>query len=291
MIITSCQSDIHANRDFTRPRGPEFIRILCGICAPFLCVSVLSLFANASSAPLPQSGKGAQDQADDAFVTTAKALAKAPVDDAEAIEKLETKALTILDSIVLNVISVRGTADLESLNARLAALATRGDAPGESYHVLRLAGQTPVYALAADFGLGAPSAVRLYARENSGKLALAARIDRSAQKDFLDDSLEFVPIPGSAVVFVTVAGRTDDLQTGVFTAWQFDAQGLHQLWTSDLVQQSNYQINADGFQVTYCKDPDDDNPHTCHAMIRERYQWRSGEWRRVESVPVQVPKP
>ena len=66
----------------------------------------------------------------------------------------------------------------------------------------------------------------------------AARVDRYAQKDFFDDYIDLVPVPGPVALFVTVAGRTDDLKTGVFTAWHFDGHQVESVWTSDIVEQS-----------------------------------------------------
>src|SRR5712691_638837 len=66
--------------------------------------------------------------------------------------------------------------DREALNKRLAAMATQQPPVGESYRVLRLGGQPAPYALVINFGLGGPSAVRLYT-SGSGRYGLAARID------------------------------------------------------------------------------------------------------------------
>lgn len=104
-----------------------------------------------------------------------------------------------------------------------------------------------------------PSAVRIYTGV-PGKLSLAARIDRYAQKDFLDDYIELVPIPGPAAIFVTVAGRTDDLKTGVFTAWHFDGHEVQSVWSSDILLDSDYQATANGFDLSYCADDNLDDP-------------------------------
>ena len=53
-------------------------------------------------------------------------------------------------------------------------------------------------------------------------------------------------------VFVIVSGRTDDLSTGRFSAWRFDGHGVVALWSSDLLQQSNYAADGSGFRLTYC---------------------------------------
>ena len=157
----------------------------------------------------------------------------------------------------------------------------------------RLGGSPPAYALVADFGLSGPSAVRVYAGA-TGSLALAARIDRYAQKDFFDDYTELVTLPGPAAVFVTVTGRTDDLQTGFFTAWYFDGSALSAVWSSDILERSSYEVSADGFRLTYCADNSDTAPGgPCHTMRRDRYLWQSNRWQRAETtaLPPQAATP
>jgi hypothetical protein len=178
------------------------------------------------------------------------------------------------------------------VNQRLASFVTHRPPVGEAYRAVRLAGSAPSYALIADFGLSGPSAVRLYAGA-PGQLALAARIDRAAQKDFVDDYMELVPVPGSAAVFVTAAGRTDDLQTGIFTAWYFDGHAVSAVWTSDILERSSYEAAADGFRLTYCADTDSIDTGTCHRMQRDRYQWQNGAWKRIETsiLPAAAPAP
>jgi hypothetical protein len=226
------------------------------------------------------------------FADLVAALADAPLDDAPKIEKLEQAALKMLDAEVQGALPATPGPALDALNSRLARFTSSDSELGESYRVIPLAGQPPVYALIANFGLGAPSAVRLYAEEGiPTHFSMAARIDRSTQQDFLDDSLDLLPVTAPGIIFITIVGRTDAEQTGVFTAWQFEApRSLKQLWTSDLLQQSSYQMDASGFQLTYCNNPDEDKPGACKAMVRERYRWDDGQWRKVESTPVPVPK-
>jgi hypothetical protein len=168
--------------------------------------------------------------------------------------------------------------DLDGLNARLASFVTHQPPVGEGYRVAKLGGDPPSYALLADFGLGGPSAVRLYAGA-PGHLALVARVDRYAQKDFFDDYMELVPIPGTAALFVTVTGRTDDLKTGVFTAWSLEGGKVTPAWSSDILQQSSYNAAADGFYLTYCGETDNDDPRICHGMRTDRYLWQDGKWK------------
>jgi hypothetical protein len=92
-------------------------------------------------------------------------------------------------------------------------------------------------------------------------------------------------------VFVTISGRTDDLSTGLFSAWRFDGHGLVNLWNSDLLQQSSYQAGEKGFDLAYCSQVDDDHPSQCLKMSRDLYRFQGGEWKRVETVDLSAPKP
>jgi len=216
-------------------------------------------------------------------------------------ETLEEQALEILDRAALEQLngaqssapspgSSSSGPNLDQVNQRLAAFVTHQPPVGEAYRVSRLGGTPAAYALMVDFGLSGPSAVRLYAG-TPGNLALTARIDRYAQKDFVDDYIELVPISGAAAVFVTAAGRTDDLQTGIFTAWYFDGHAVSAVWTSDILEQSSYESVADGFHLTYCADTDPGETAACHQMRRDRYIWQDGAWKRVETTTLPVPKP
>jgi hypothetical protein len=141
-----------------------------------------------------------------------------------------------------------------------------------------------------NFGLGGPAAVRLYAG-GAGHYALAARIDHFAQKDFFDSDLELVPVSNSEPVFVTVSGRTDDLSTGLFSAWQFDGHRVVALWNSDLLQQSSYEADENGFRLGYCSQVDDDHPSQCLKMSRDLYRFQAGEWKRIETADSLPPVP
>jgi hypothetical protein len=87
------------------------------------------------------------------------------------------------------------------------------------------------------------------------------------------------------VLFVTISGRTDDLQTGVFTAWKFDERKVVPVWTSDILEHSSYEVVPDGLQITYCAESDAEGP-LCRRMVRDRYLWQSAAWKRVESNPI-----
>ena len=216
------------------------------------------------------------------FAKLADQLAANRAAETETSQATEQQALEMLDRAVLPSLNV-SAADQAALNQRLSKFVTREPPLGEGFRVFALGGTPASFALLADFGGSGPSAVRIYAGA-PGKLSLAARLDRYAQPDFLDDYIELVPIPGPAAVFVTVAGRTDDFKTGVFTAWHFDGHRVEQVWTSDIVSQSNYEVTPTGFQLDYCADDNPDDPRACHDIRRERFAWMDGAWKQSESM-------
>jgi len=198
------------------------------------------------------------------------------------IQALEEKALGTLDAIVLKALNAAGTLDLEALNKSLAELSTHENPTGEDYQVARLPGASPTYAVVANFGLAGPSAVRVYAGP-AGHLVLAGQIDCYHPDKFFDEYLDLVAVAVPETVFVTVAGRTDDLQTGIFTAWHFDGQALRQAWASDLLEQSSYKTDGPNFQLTYCANPDETHLGQCLKMVRETYSWQLGAWKLLET--------
>jgi hypothetical protein len=218
------------------------------------------------------------------------ALRTAGGDEDQAAEE---KALGMLDAMVLPTLNAPGEPSLEALNKRLSSLVTAQPIEGEDFRVIKLKGGTATYALVANFGLGGPAAVRIYAGPAS-KFTLAAQVDRYAQKDLFDENLELISMPGptdtTLQFFVTVGGRTDELRTGSYAAWVFDGTRVRPIWSSDLLQQSSYELAADGFRITYCADPDDANPGVCRRMTRDRYTWDGTTWKRVEQTPVPLPK-
>lgn len=200
------------------------------------------------------------------------------------------KALAYLDSVAVAALNAADGPNLDGVNRNLAGLASHTPPVGENYRLVKLGGAPGVYAMAINFGLGGPAAVRIYAGA-AGQYALVARIDHFVQKDFLDSDLELVPVSNSEPVFVTVSGRTDDLSTGAFTAWRFDGNRLAALWNSDLLQQSSYEAEGNGFRLAYCSQVDEDRPSHCLKMSRDLYRFVSGEWNRVESVDLPPSKP
>lgn len=202
----------------------------------------------------------------------------------ENAAQMET-ALAYLDSVAVSILATSGSAapDLDRGNQRLAGLVSHTPPVGENYRLLKLGGASPVYAMVVNFGLGGPAAIRIYASAG-GPFALAAKIDRTAQKDFLDSDIELVAVSRSEPIFVTVAGRTDDLSTGMFSAWRFDGHRVVALWSSDLLQQSTYEAEDDGFRLAYCSQVDEDHPSQCLKMSKDLYRFQNGEWRRIESI-------
>ena len=199
------------------------------------------------------------------------------------------RALSLLDVHILSSLRASSSPDLVAVNRSLAALIAEDAPVSQSFHVHRLEAASPVYALIVNFGLAGPSAVRIYT-PGRGSFSLAARIDHLTQKNFFDEYLALVPIPATDLIFVTVTGRTDELQTGSFAAWQFHGQGVELLWSVDLLQQSDYQVASDGFRLTYCAEPDERNPRECRRMTRDRFAWDAGTWRRVQQSTIPVPK-
>ena len=194
----------------------------------------------------------------------------------------QEKALSILDELACSFLNNSASPDLDAANQRMANLVSHTPPVGENYHLVRLGGSPAVYALVANFALGGPAAVRIYAATN-GRYALAARIDHFVERDFFDSDIELMPVSASEPVFAVAAGRTDDLSTGLFSAWRFDGRRAVLLWTSDLLQQSNYEADGNRFHLTYCAQPDEDHPAKCLKMAQDLYRWQAGEWKRIET--------
>lgn len=200
------------------------------------------------------------------------------------------KALLYLDTVALPMLNGSAEPNLEGANRSLAGLVSHDPPVGENYRLVKLGGNPAVYALLVNFGQGGPAAVRIYAG-SAGHYVLGAKIDHFTQKDFFDSDVELVSASNSDPVFITISGRTDDLSTGLFLAWRFDAHGVAALWSSDLVQQSSYEADKDGFRLAYCSKVDEDRPSECLKMSRDLYRFQGGEWKRLESVDLPSPKP
>jgi hypothetical protein len=225
------------------------------------------------------------------FKKLAAQLSTARLDGAAETEASQEAALGFLDKLAVAALNSPTPPDLDAVNRRMADLTSHVPPVGENYRLVRLGGSSAAYALVVNFGLSGPAAVRIYSN-SSGHYALAARIDHFAQKDFFDSDIEFIPMSAADPVFVIVAGRTDDLATGMFTAWRFDGRRAVPLWTSDLLQQSSYETDGDAFRLTYCSEPDDDHPAVCRKMTRDVYRLQASEWKRMESkdvIPAKIP--
>ena len=249
-------------------------------------------FSLASVAALllfPSTVPGQTEKPETEFSRLAAQLAQQRLGGAPESETQQEQALAILDALVLDALNAAPAPDLAALSQRLAAMVTQQPAVGEDYRVVGLGGTPAAYALAANFGLGGPSAVRIYA-STAGRYALAGRVDRYAQKNFFDEYLELVPVSQTSGVFVTVTGRTDELQTGSFAAWLFDGRRLRLLWASDILPQSSFESRPEGFRLTYCAETDEDRATVCVRMSRDLWVWDGEAWKRVEQTPVPVPK-
>jgi hypothetical protein len=207
---------------------------------------------------------------------------------------LEESALKIVDGLTLTTLNAAGEPQLDALNQRLGALVAQPRPVGQGFVVEPLGGSPVVFALQANFGSSGPSAVRLYSR-TADQYRLAARIDPITQADYFDDFLVLLPVAvsgGSAdAVFVTVTGRSDEYATGVFAAWRFGGGRLQELWSTDLVPRTSYEPQADGVVITYCAEPEEDQPGVCRRMTRERYVWDGSAWKRVDQTELGPPKP
>jgi hypothetical protein len=216
-------------------------------------------------------------------------LSHARLDGAAESEASQEKALGILDGFASSVLGSSTPPDLDAANRRLGELVSHVPPVGENYRLLRLGGSPAAYAMVVNFGLGGPAAVRIYSHA-TGRYALAARIDRFVEKDFFDSDIELIPMSTAEPVFVIVAGRTDDLATGMFSAWRFDGRRAAPLWSSDLLQQSSYAADGDGFHLTYCSQPDEDHPAQCLKMRRDLYRLEASEWKRIATEDLGVVK-
>lgn len=251
----------------------------------------LRFFAALSVFFLLSTLEGASQRREEEFQKLAAQVADQRLSGVEEKQSLQDQALALLDDIVLSALNSSSPFDLGALNRQLAGLRPQQPLPGESYRLTLLggAGKGAVCGLAANFSLSGPSAVRVYAFAE-GQFRRRAQIDRFTHKDFFDEYLELVPVSAANdQVFVTVTGRTDDLQTGSFTAWHFSYDRLVPLWSSDLLARSSYAAVPGGFEITYCEESEEDRPRNCRRMLRERYLWDGEAWKRVEQAEVPVP--
>ena len=207
--------------------------------------------------------------------------------------RLQGSALEILDSIVLDGLNAASGPSPETLRQQLSGLAGQTATVGQGYELIPLGGTPEVYSLAANFGSSGPSAVRLYA-SSGDQYRLAGRIDVVAQADYFDDHLTVLPLANSStageIVFLTVTGRTDEYLTGVFAAWKFASGKVQEIWATDLMPHSTYEVRSDGIEIKYCSEAVEDNPQACARMARERYAWSGSVWKRVEQTDLGPPK-
>lgn len=208
------------------------------------------------------------------------------LEESEADQK---RALELLDALALERLNGAAVGDAEGATRALQPLLPQPPPVGEEYRVLRMGtAGAPWFLLQANFGLAGPSALRIYAQGVNGGTSyrLAAQIDRFAQAEYFDEFLTVVPVSPEEGVFVTVTGRTDELETGSFTAWRFDGARLQRLWVTDLLERSRYELSGTEFRLTYCEESDEEDPRRCVRMMRERYRWSRG-WHQLERREVQ----
>jgi len=255
-----------------------------------LCVLSAAIFLLAAAWPAPR--LMAQSERDPVlqFRQIADELSAARQGGGEENQARMEKALAYLDSLAIPVLNVPPSPHLEEANQRFAGLASHTPPVGENYRLVKLGGAPAAYAMAVNFGLGGPAALRIYAAAD-GRYSLAAKIDHFAQSDFFDSDIELVSVSDSDPVFVTISGRTDDLSTGQFVAWRLDGNHVTALWTSDLLQQSTYGADGSGFHLAYCSQVDEDHPSNCLKMARDLYRYQGGEWRRIETAELPASKP
>lgn len=220
---------------------------------------------------------GAQNAADPKadFKRLAADISAARLNGTEESATQQEKSLAYLDSVAASVLNGSAKPDLEVANQLLAGLVSHTPPVGENYRLVKLAGTPAAYALVANFGLGGPAAIRIYVPMN-GRYSLASKIDHFSLKDFFDSDIELIPVSDTEPVFVTVSGRTDELSTGIFSAWRFDGRSVVALWSSELLQQSNYEFDASGFHLAYCGQVDEDHPDHCLKMTRDLYRVQAG---------------
>lgn len=256
----------------------------CKLAVAAILPFVLLLFE------LPVPAQKAPGEADQAFKRLAAQLSEARLSGATENGALQEKALRFLDALACDALNSPGGGDLDHINERLAGLVSHDPPIGENYHLVPLGGNPTPYVLVANFGLGGPAAIRIY-KHVDGRYSFAARIDHYVQKDFFDSDLELIPISITEAAFVIAAGRADDLATGMFSAWRFDGRQAVMLWSSDLLPQSSYLADGDGFHLAYCSEPDDDHPSRCPKMSKDLYRLEAGEWKRIESIASGSPPP
>lgn len=271
---------------FSYPQKKTFLRFAILAILAFL-VSVVII-----SASFSLKGLGAQTASDGPteFKRSVEQLSSTRLAGGNEDKAQFDSAVAYLDSLGISALNSAAVPDLDATNRRFTALVSQTSPVGENYRLLKIGGSPSIYAMAINFGLGGPAAVRIYAG-STGHYSLAANIDHYAQKDFLDSDIELVAVSPADLVFVTVSGRTDDLSTGAFTAWKFDGHSVTAIWNSDILQQSSYEVEGNAFRIAYCSQVDDDRPSQCLKMSRDLYRLDAGEWKRVETAELPSSKP
>lgn len=243
------------------------------------CVLLRWLAAGAVSGVLFSPVAAAQDRVAE-FKQLASQVVSRRLAGMEENEADQNRALELVDAMVLEQLNAAAAPNPEAVNSGLSQLVLRQPPVGEEYRLLRMGpANSRWFLLIANFGLAGPSALRIYGKPSDPALPyqLAARIDRFTQPEYFDEFLSVAQVAPGDGVFVTVTGRTDELETGGFIAWRFDAGRLQRLWATELLERSRYEVSGTEFRLTYCDESDEDDPRKCARQLHERYAWR-GAW-------------
>lgn len=243
----------------------------------------------AFDSPEPQSSRVAEVPPSIEEFGRAVADLRAIAPEEPAVREGLERALRILDRLVITSLAGKGKDTLVLTNQRLSTYVSRQPAAGESYRLYQVGKEA--YALAANFGSSGPSAVVIFARPDSqGQFAVVGTIDRFSQEGYFDDYLELVPVDLQQAVFLTVTGRTDELQSGWFAAWRFDGKAVVLMWSSELLPHSSYQAVPSGIVITYCADSDEQNPSVCRETAVESRLWNGTSWQMTQDKKVAAPR-
>lgn len=241
-------------------------------------------FLAAILAALAGSGLPAQDRVAE-FRQLASQMVERRRAGMEENQADQNRALALVDAMVLEQLNGAVVASPDAITKSLEPLVLRQPPVGEEYRVLRMGpANLPWFLLSANFGLAGPSALRIYARpgDPAQPYRLAAQIDRFSQPEYFDEFMAVVQVAPNEGVFVTVTGRTDELETGGYIAWRFDGERLSRLWSTELLERSRYELVGAEFRLTFCEESDEDDPRKCVRTLRERYGWLGSGWHLLE---------
>ena len=162
------------------------------------------------------------------FKRLAAELSTARLNGTVESEISQEKALGILDELACSVLNSSALPDLDAANQRMAGLVSHTPPVGENYRLMR-------WAAARRYTLwwpisGSVDRPRFEFMPHKRSLCIGCEDRAFRGTDFFDSDIELVPVSATETVFVIVAGRTDDLATGMFSAWRFDGHRAVLLW-------------------------------------------------------------